>query len=56
MRKPSTLNSQAFRHVVHLFPDQTILELGCGEGLFTRALLAVSAYQAAAATMLASEA
>ncbi len=33
--------AQAFRHAVHLFPGQTILELGCGEGLFTRALLQV---------------
>ena len=33
--------AQAFRHAVHLFPGQTILELGCGEGLFTRALLRV---------------
>jgi dolichol-phosphate mannosyltransferase len=34
--------AQAFRHTVHLLPGQTILELGCGEGLFTRALLRVS--------------
>src|SRR5712691_2676617 len=34
--------AQAFRHMVHLLPGQTILELGCGEGLFTRALLRVS--------------
>ncbi len=33
---------QTFRHTVHLLPGQTILELGCGEGLFTRALLRVS--------------
>src|SRR5439155_24158187 len=33
--------AQAFRHAVHLFPGQTILELGCGDGLFTRALLQV---------------
>ncbi|HEY8650399.1 MAG TPA: hypothetical protein VIL70_05750, partial [Chthoniobacterales bacterium] len=31
--------AQTFRHIVHLLPGQTILELGCGEGLFTRALL-----------------
>jgi dolichol-phosphate mannosyltransferase len=31
--------AQAFRHTVHLLPGQTILELGCGEGLFTHALL-----------------
>jgi len=34
--------AQAFRHTVHLLPGQTILELGCGEGLFTHALLQVS--------------
>ena len=33
--------AQTFRHAVHLFPGQTILELGCGEGLFTGALLRV---------------
>jgi SAM-dependent methyltransferase len=34
--------AQTFRHTVHLLPGQTILELGCGEGLFTHALLQVS--------------
>jgi SAM-dependent methyltransferase len=34
--------AQTFRHAVHLLPKQTILELGCGPGLFTRALLQVS--------------
>src|SRR6266436_6868502 len=34
--------AQAFRHTVHLLPGQTILELGCGEGLFTHMLLRVS--------------
>lgn len=34
--------AQTFRHAVHLLPGQTVLELGCGEGLFTRALLRVS--------------
>jgi len=34
--------AQAFRHTVHLLPGQTILELGCGQGFFTRALLRVS--------------
>jgi dolichol-phosphate mannosyltransferase len=33
--------AQAFRHAVHLLPGQRILELGCGQGLFTRALLRV---------------
>jgi SAM-dependent methyltransferase len=34
--------AQTFRHMVHLLPNQTILELGCGQGLFTRQLLRVS--------------
>ncbi len=34
--------AQTFRHTVHLLPGQTILELGCGEGRVTRALLSVS--------------
>lgn len=34
--------AQAFRHLVHLLPGQTILELGSGDGLFTRALATVS--------------
>ncbi len=34
--------AQTFRHMVHLLPNQTILELGCGRGLFTRQLLRVS--------------
>jgi dolichol-phosphate mannosyltransferase len=34
--------AQTFRHSVHLLPGQTILELGCGELRFTRALLRVS--------------
>lgn len=34
--------AQTFRHTVHLLPGQTILELGCGEGRFTRALLRIS--------------
>jgi dolichol-phosphate mannosyltransferase len=34
--------AQTFRHMVHLLPGETILELGCGEGLFTRALHQVS--------------
>lgn len=34
--------AQTFRHLVHLLPGQTILELGAGEGLFTGQLLEVS--------------
>ena len=34
--------AQSFRHMVHLLPKQTILELGCGQGLFTRQLSRVS--------------
>jgi len=34
--------AQTFRHLVRLLPAQTILELGCGEGIFTRQLLHVS--------------
>ena len=34
--------AQTFRHLVHLLPGQTILELGCGEGLFTEQLNAVT--------------
>jgi 2-polyprenyl-3-methyl-5-hydroxy-6-metoxy-1,4-benzoquinol methylase len=33
---------QTFRHIVHLLPGQTILELGSGQGLLTRHLIAVS--------------
>ena len=34
--------AQVFRHMMHLLPGQTILELGCGAGLFTRQLEFVS--------------
>lgn len=34
--------AQTFRHLVHLLPGQTILELGCGQGLFTQQLYQVS--------------
>jgi dolichol-phosphate mannosyltransferase len=34
--------AQTFRHVVHLLPGQTVLELGCGNCWFTRALQAVT--------------
>jgi SAM-dependent methyltransferase len=34
--------AQTFRHSVHLLPGQSILELGCGDGLFTRQLYRVS--------------
>src|SRR5262245_50698915 len=28
--------AQSFRHIMHLLPGHTILELGCGDGAFTR--------------------
>ena len=34
--------AQTFRHLVHLMPGQSVLELGCGDGLFTRQLSRVS--------------
>ena len=34
--------AQTFRHSVHLLPGQNILELGCGDGHFTRQLFRVS--------------
>ena len=34
--------AQSFRHVVHLLPGQTVLNLGAGDGLFTSQLLKVS--------------
>jgi hypothetical protein len=34
--------AQTFRHMVHLLPGQTILELGAGQCLFTRQLFRVS--------------
>jgi len=34
--------AQSFRHLVHLLPGQTILELGAGKGFFTKDLLKVS--------------
>jgi dolichol-phosphate mannosyltransferase len=34
--------AQTFRHTIHLLPGQTILELGCGELRFTRALLQIT--------------
>ncbi len=34
--------AQTFRHIVHLLPGQTILELGCGQGIFTHLLTQVS--------------
>ena len=33
--------AQTFRHMVHLMPGQSVLELGCGEGIFTRQLVKV---------------
>ena len=34
--------AQTFRHMMHLLPGQSILELGCGQGMFTRQLARVS--------------
>jgi dolichol-phosphate mannosyltransferase len=34
--------AQTFRHMVHLLPGQTILEVGCGNGHFTQALHRIS--------------
>ncbi|MEO6202562.1 MAG: hypothetical protein ABIP82_04995, partial [Nitrospirales bacterium] len=34
--------AQSFRHIVHLLPGQSILEIGCGQGLFTRKLIQVT--------------
>jgi len=31
--------AQSFRHIMHLLPGHTILELGCGDGVFTRQLV-----------------
>jgi SAM-dependent methyltransferase len=34
--------AQSFRHMIHLLPGQSILELACGRGIFTRQLAFVS--------------
>lgn len=34
--------AQSFRHLVHLLPGQSILEIGCGKGLFTQQLAQVT--------------
>lgn len=34
--------AQSFRHMIHLLPGQTILEIGCGVGLLTRRLVQIS--------------
>src|SRR5262249_61090911 len=31
--------AQSFRHIMHLLPGHRILELGCGDGVFTRQLV-----------------
>src|SRR5438105_109477 len=34
--------AQTFRHIMHLLPGQSILELGCGHGAFTGPLVKVT--------------
>jgi len=34
--------AQSFRHLTHVLPGQSILEIGCGDGQFTRALAQVT--------------
>ena len=34
--------AQSFRHLMHVLPGQTILEIGCGDGTFTRQLTKVT--------------
>src|SRR5215470_7074301 len=34
--------AQTFRHVMHLLPGQNILEIGCGDGAFSRQLAKVT--------------
>ncbi len=34
--------AQTFRHAVHFMPGQSVLELGCGDGLLTRQIFRVS--------------
>ena len=34
--------AQTFRHVMHVLPGQSILEIGCGDGTFTRQLAKVT--------------
>jgi SAM-dependent methyltransferase len=34
--------AQTFRHIMHLLPGQRILEIGCGDGAFTRELAKVT--------------
>ncbi|MBU6432909.1 MAG: glycosyltransferase [Nitrospirae bacterium] len=34
--------AQSFRHLVHLLPGRSILEIGCGKGLFTQQLAQVT--------------
>src|SRR6516162_9076084 len=34
--------AQTFRHIMHVLPGQSILEIGCGEGAFTQQLAKVT--------------
>ena len=37
--------AQTFRHLTHFLPGQTILELGCGQGVLTHQLVNVSQWE-----------
>ncbi|MGA8595875.1 MAG: glycosyltransferase, partial [Bryobacteraceae bacterium] len=37
--------AQTFRHIMHVLPGQSILEIGCGEGAFTRQVAMVTRYE-----------
>jgi dolichol-phosphate mannosyltransferase len=39
--------AQSFRHLMHLLPGHRILELGCGEGVFTRQLVNTTRHECA---------
>ena len=39
--------AQSFRHIMHLLPGHRILELGCGDGVFTRQLINTTRHECA---------